>query len=110
MVGPTPENDFDRRWALTVLAQVINRLQAEMASAGKVELFRAVKDFLSGDGGGVSYSQAAAQCQMNEGALRVAVHRLRRRYREILREEIASTVASPEEVEDEIRHLFLSLG
>jgi len=106
----TPEKLFEQRWALAVLEQVINRLQAEMAEAGKAELFRELKNFLGGDGGGSSYAEVAARLQMNEGALRVAVHRLRRRYREILREEIASTVATPEQIEDEIRHLFLSLG
>ena len=106
----TPEKLFEQRWALALLEQVINRLQAEMAEAGKAELFRGLKDFLGGDGGGGSYSEVAARLQMNEGALRVAVHRLRRRYREILREEIASTVATPEQIEDEIRQLFLSLG
>lgn len=106
----TPEKLFEQRWALAVLEQVINRLQAEMAEAGKAVLFRELKDFLGGEGGGGSYSEVAARLQMNEGALRVAVHRLRRRYREVLREEIASTVATPEQIEDEIRHLFLSLG
>jgi RNA polymerase sigma factor (sigma-70 family) len=106
----TPEKVFDQRWALAVLEQVINRLQAEMAKAGKEDLFRGLMDFLGDDGGGDSYPELAARLQMNEGTLRVAVHRLRRRYREILREEIASTVDTPEQIEDEIRHLFLSLG
>jgi RNA polymerase sigma-70 factor (ECF subfamily) len=106
----TPEKVFERRWARTLLEQVVNRLQGEMSEAGKEGLFRELKDFLGGDGGGGSYSEVAARCQMNEGALRVAVHRMRRRYREILREEIASTVASPEQIEDELQHLFLSLG
>ncbi len=104
----TPEKLFEQRCALAVLEQVVSRLQAEMTEAGKAELFRELKDFLGGEGG--SYSEAAERLQMNEGALRTTVHRLRRRYREILREEIAGTVASPEQIEDEIRHLFLSLG
>jgi RNA polymerase sigma factor (sigma-70 family) len=106
----TPETVFERRWALAVLEQVMNRLQAESSGAGKAELFGGLKDFLGGDGGGASYSEVATRLQTNEGALRVAVHRLRRRYREILREEIAGTVASPGEIDDEIRHLFLCLG
>ena len=105
----SPERIFDLRWALALLAQVVNRLQAEMAEAGKEDLFCVLKDFLGGDTG-ASYAEVAGRCQMSEGALRVTVHRLRRRYREILREEIASTVASLEQIEDEIRHLFLSLG
>lgn len=104
----TPENLFEQRWALAVLEQVVNRLRAEMTEAGKAELFRELKDFLGGDGG--SYAEAAERLQMNEGALRVTVHRLRRRYREILREEIADTVTSPDQIEDEIRNLFLSLA
>lgn len=106
----TPDKVFEHRWALAVLEQVSQRLQEEMVEAGKGELFRELKDLLAGNEGGVSYSEAAARLNMNEGALRVAVHRMRRRYREILREEIASTVTSPEQIEDEIRHLFLSLS
>lgn len=106
----TPDKVFDRRWALTLLEQVMNRLQAEMAAAGKAELFHELKEFIGGESSSGAYSEVAARLQMNEGALRVAVHRQRRRYREILREEIAGTVASPDQIEDEIRHLFLSLG
>lgn len=106
----TPEKAFDRRWALATLERVMNRLQAEMAEAGKAQLFQETKDLLGGASEGVSYSSASARLEMNEGARRVAVHRLRGRYREILREEIAGTVARPEQIEDEIRELFLSLG
>ena len=106
----TPEKVFERRWALAVLDQVVNRLQAEMDAAGKAEQFRVLKEFVAGTGEGLAYAEVAAKLQMNQGALRTAVHRLRRRYREILREEIAVTVGSPDEVEDEIRHLFLSLS
>ena len=79
-----------------------------MADDGRAELFDGLKDFLGGESG-ASYAEAAVRMHTSEGALRVAVHRMRHRYREILREEIASTVASTEEVEEEIRHLFLSL-
>ena len=105
----TPDQAFDRRWALAVLEQVIRRLQTEMAADGKAELFDGLKDLLGGEGGD-SYAEAATRLATSAGALRVTVHRMRARYREILREEIAGTVASPDEVEEEIRHLFLSLG
>ena len=104
----TPDQAFDRRWALAVLEQVTRRLRTEMADDGRAELFDGLKDFLGGESG-ASYAEAAVRMHTSEGALRVAVHRMRHRYREILREEIASTVASTEEVEEEIRHLFLSL-
>ena len=77
-----------------------------MADAGKEELLRELKDFLVGD---VAYSEVAARCQMSEGALRVAVHRLRRKFQKRLREEIAETVADPSEVDDEIRFLLRAL-
>ena len=105
----TPDQAYDRRWALAVLEQVTRRLQLEMAGGGKAELFDGLKDFLGGEVG-VTYAEAAMRLGTSEGALRVAVHRLRRRYREILREEIADTVADAEQIEEEIRHLFLSLG
>ena len=106
----TPERVFERRWALAVLEQVMDQLQAEQIEAGNGELFRDLNDFLGGSRGGDSYAEVAARWQMSEGALRVAVHRLRRRYRDILREEIANTVTNPEDIEEEIRHLFLSLS
>lgn len=105
----TPDKIFDRRCALAMIEQAISRLQSEMAAAGKAEIFRELQGFLRGDGG-VSYAEAAAHCQMNESALRVSVHRLRQRYREILREEIAFTVGSQDQIEDEIQNLFLSLS
>jgi RNA polymerase sigma factor (sigma-70 family) len=106
----TPEKIFERRWALAALEQVMNRLQMEQVEVGNAELFRELKDFLGGDRHGVSYAEVAPRFQMSEGALRVTVHRLRRRYRELLREEIAGTVTSPDQIEEEIRHLFLSLS
>ena len=106
----TPDQAFDRRWALAVLEQVIGRLKAEMTAGGKAEQFRELQKFLSGENAGNPYSEVAMRLGMTASALRQAVHRLRERYCEILREVIAGTVTNPEEVEDEIRHLFLSLG
>ncbi len=106
----TPEKAFHRRWALAVLEQVIGRLQAEMTAGGKAEQFRELQEFLGGANDGDSYSEVSVLLGMTVSALRQAVHRLRKRYCDILREEIAGTVTNPEEIEDEIRHLFLSLG
>ena len=100
----TPEKAFERQWALAVLEQVLARLQAEAAADGKAALFAALQPFLVGDRGR-TYAAAAQALGLTEGALKVAVHRLRRRYRELLREEIAHTVADPAEIEDEIRYL-----
>ncbi|MCE5326549.1 MAG: sigma-70 family RNA polymerase sigma factor [Planctomycetaceae bacterium] len=102
----TPERLFDRRWALTVLDQVLRRLGEEYAAAGKGELYAAISGFLTADRERADYSTAARQLGWAEGTVRVAVHRLRRRYRDLLRVEIAQTVDSPEQVEEEISHLL----
>ena len=97
-----------RQWAIAVLVAVLARLQAELAAEGKQELFEGLKPVLTA-GGSIGYARIAAGLGMTEGAVKVAVHRLRRRYRELLRDEIAQTVASPEEIEEEIRHLLSCL-
>lgn len=104
----TPEKIFEQQWALTLLDQVLSRLQAEMTADGKAALFEALKGHLTG-GQAIGYATTAAGLGMTEGAVRVAAHRLRRRYRKLLREEIAQTVASSDEVEEEIRYLFTCL-
>jgi RNA polymerase sigma factor (sigma-70 family) len=104
----TPERIFEQQWALTLLDQVLARLQAEMTDDGKAALFEALKGHLTGSQAG-GYATTAAGLGMTEGAVKVAAHRLRRRYRELLREEIAQTVASPDEIEEEIRYLFTCL-
>lgn len=101
----TPERIFERQWALALLEQVLARLQAEMAASGKATLFEALKGSLTvglADG----YAAVAERLEMTEGAVKTAAHRLRRRYRELLREEISQTVTRPEEIEEEIRYLF----
>lgn len=105
----TPEKIFDRRWALTLLDQVLARLREEFASAGKTDHFDRLKIFLTGEAG-IHYRQIAAEMKMKEGAFKVAIHRLRRRYRDLLREEIAQTVADPDDIEAEIRHLFAAIS
>jgi RNA polymerase sigma-70 factor (ECF subfamily) len=102
----TPERIFDRNWALAVLDRVLNRLRAELHDAGKDHLFENLKGYLTGDQAAGSYQDVGATLGMSEGALKVAVHRLRRRYRALLYDEIAQTVATPEEVELELQYLI----
>lgn len=102
----TPEKAFDQAWARTVLQQTLTNLRAEFVAAGRENLFDALKYCLTGDTGPDKQSELAARLGLSTGAFKVAIHRLRRRYREILRAEIAQTVSAPEQVEDEIRQLF----
>jgi RNA polymerase sigma-70 factor (ECF subfamily) len=106
----TPERVFERHWAFTVLDQTMNRLREEYASTGKRDLFDLLKETLSGQKRTTPRAELAARCGISVGAVDVAVHRLRRRYGELLREEIAHTVSQPGEVEEEIRHLKAVLG
>jgi len=105
----TAEKAFARRWALTLLEQVLMQLRDEFATAGKMDVFERLKIVLSGPRGSTSYAGLAADLEMTEGAVKVAVHRVRRRYRELLRDQIARTVAEPELIDDEIRDLFAAL-
>jgi RNA polymerase sigma-70 factor (ECF subfamily) len=105
----TPETLFDRQWALTLLDRVLTRLRGEMTPRNPL-LFERLKVYLTGEDPGHTYAEAAAALGMSEGAVKVAVHRLRRKFRELLREEIAETVSSDEEIDDEIRHLWSSVG
>jgi RNA polymerase sigma factor (sigma-70 family) len=105
----TPESTFERRWALALLQAVLDRLEDEYRQEGKQELYAVLQQALPGSGKSQPYAVLAAQLKMSEGAVKVAVHRLRRRYREVLRGELADTVGAPEEVEDELRHLFAAL-
>jgi RNA polymerase sigma factor (sigma-70 family) len=97
---------YERRWALTLLERVLGRVEDEQTEAGKSTHFEALREFLVAGGRGTPYAELAAGLGMTEGAVKVAVHRLRARYREILNEEIADTVATPDEIEDERRHLL----
>jgi RNA polymerase sigma-70 factor (ECF subfamily) len=106
----TPEQAFERRWALTLLETVTRRLGAEYEQAGKAELFAALNPCLVGDRTAQPYEELAKKLSLNEGAVKSAVHRLRQRYRLLLREEIANTVAGPGDVEEELRHLVAVLG
>jgi len=108
--GTTAEGIFERRWAVTLLELVLHRLREEYARNGRTELFEQLKVTLTEASRSVTYSEIATRLSMTEGAVKVAVHRLRQRYRELLRAEIAETVASPGEVEEEIRALFSALA
>ena len=101
---------FEQRWALALLEQTMNRLRAEFERAGKAGEFEQLKKFLAVSNQEISHASAAAEAGMSEGALRVAVHRLRKRFRQIFREEIAHTVASADEVDGELRHLLAVLS
>jgi RNA polymerase sigma-70 factor (ECF subfamily) len=106
----TPEKMFNRRWALLLLERVMNQLRDECAAAGKADLFERLKDYLAGEKGGKSYQALAAELNMSEGAVKVTVHRLRRRFGCLVRAQIERTVASPDEIDDEIRELFVALS
>ena len=102
----TPEKIFDREWALTLLELVLARLRRDFRDEDKAALFEELKVVLTAGKGAVSHAEIAAKLGMSEGAVKVAAHRMRRRYRELLKEEIAQTVTGPEQVEEEIRALF----
>ena len=101
----TPEALYERRWALTLLEQVLQNLQDDYEAKGKGELFAQCKPLLAGAADTPSHADIAARLAMNESAVRVAVHRLRERYRELLRREVAQTIADTDSVEEELRRL-----
>jgi RNA polymerase sigma factor (sigma-70 family) len=105
-----PEALFDRRWALAVVSAALEQLAAEMRHEGTVDRFETLKVFLQGDGGADSYAVAAARLGLSPAATKSAIFRLRQRYGELIRAEIAQTVASPTDVEGEIQHLIALLG
>lgn len=105
----TPERAFQRRWALELLDLVLDRLRNEYAAAGKLRQFERLKPFIAPHAAEQTQAEAARELGMTAGAVAVAAHRLRRRYVELLRDEIAQTVADPADVDDEIRSLFAAL-
>lgn len=106
----SPDRLYDRAWALALLERVVVRLRQEHAAEGKGAFFEVVKECLTGGDAAVSYREAAERLQSSEGALRVAVHRLRKRYRDLLREEIAQTLEDPAQVPEELRSLQAALA
>ena len=107
---PSPDKAFDREWALALLAKVIERLQNECAADGKANLFEQLKIFLTAGKGVLSHADAAKILNMDETAVRVAVHRLRKRYRILLRAEISQTLADESQVDEEMQALFGAFG
>jgi RNA polymerase sigma factor (sigma-70 family) len=105
----TPEAAYERRWALALLERALARLREEFAGAGKGRLFECLKGALEGDGPHEPYARVAEELGLSEQAVKVAAYRLRCRYRELLRAEIAQTVAAPDEVDDELRDLFAAV-
>jgi RNA polymerase sigma-70 factor (ECF subfamily) len=105
----TPETLFERRWALVVLERVLDRLRRELERSLHPERIRLV-ECLTAEGSRGRYKQLAVDLEMSESAVKVAVHRLRRRFGELLREEVAQTVDDPKRVDDELRHLFDVMG
>jgi RNA polymerase sigma factor (sigma-70 family) len=106
----TPETMYEQQWALSLMDRTVARLREEYAAVKKDALFEQLQSFLPGLDRGLRYPEAAASLGMSEAAVRVAVHRLRRRYGELLRAEIGKTVSSPAEIDDEIRHLIEVMG
>ena len=103
---PSPELEFDREWAVTLLARALDRLGGEQAEAGNGEQFPALKPWLTGDKQDVTLADLAARLGTSEGTLRVALHRLRKRFRELVKEEIAGTVGDSTHVREEMGYLL----
>lgn len=106
----TADRLYDRRWALTLLDRVLAQLEAEQSAAGRAPAFHILKQALAQRGGESGLADLARQLDLSLGAVKVAVHRLRRRYRELLEAEIAQTVASPDHIAEERRHLLAALA
>jgi RNA polymerase sigma factor (sigma-70 family) len=104
--GPVPDTVFDREWAFTLVGRALNALAAESATAGKNEQFAALKPWLLGEVESLSQAEAARQLGLSEGAVKVAVHRLRKRFRELVKAEIAHTLGDATQVQEELRYLL----
>jgi RNA polymerase sigma factor (sigma-70 family) len=102
----TPERDYDRQWVQALLATVLERLRREAAAAGREQNFEQLKHYLIGDRGDLPYAEAGERLSMTEGAVKAAVYRLRLRYGEVFREEVARTVENDADLDEEIRHLL----
>ncbi len=101
---------FERRWAIALLDRVLERLETEFSAADRKPVFDQLRVFLLGEKGSLAYAQVATSLGMTEGAVKVAVHRLRQRYQELFREEVAHTVQEPNEINEEVKHLFSVLA
>ena len=103
--GPPPDTLFDRHWAQTLVERAINQLAAEFKEGSKTEQFQTLKPWLLGEVESLSQAEAARTLGLTEGAIKVAIHRLRRRFRELVKAEIAQTVANPVQIHEELRYL-----
>ena len=106
----TPQRTYDRRWALTILDQALDHLRRDCVAAGKQGLFEQLKGILTGDRPAARYAEIGVVLNMSEVAVKVAAHRLRQRYAELVREEVARTLTDPTEMEDEVRYLLAALS
>jgi RNA polymerase sigma-70 factor (ECF subfamily) len=106
----TPEKLFERRWVATLMERVLGAVEKEYAAAGKANVFAVLRPYLGQDAAAADYGEYAQKLGMAEGAVRTALHRLRRRFGQALRHEVARTVAKPEDVDGEIRYLFAAWG
>jgi RNA polymerase sigma factor (sigma-70 family) len=102
----SPEAAFERQWAATILERAMTRLHEEALDSGKEELFSYIRGHLTGDSKATAYAEIAERLEMSAGAVKVAVHRSRRRFGELLRVEIAETVAHPDDIDTEVRYLL----
>ena len=105
----TPETSYEKRWARMLLTRALSRLEAESRAAQNGERFRCLEPFLTGCPGAAAYEKVASELGMTAPSVRVAVHRMRRRFGKLLREDVAETVSGPDEVDDELRHIFAVL-
>jgi len=106
----SPEKLFERSWALAVLRRAMDRLKGEPMTGPKQELFDCLKVYLAAERGAIPYQNLAADLDMTESAVRIAMHRLRQRYHELVREEIAQTVTTDDQIDEEIKDLFAALA
>ena len=106
----TPEREFERRWALDIMEQVLNGLRDDYEKSGKRELFEALRPHLTADSQRLPYRETAKELDMTAESVKVAVHRMRRKYRRLLEQVIGETVSSPDEVADEVRYLLVVLS
>jgi RNA polymerase sigma-70 factor (ECF subfamily) len=107
--APSPDREFDRKWALTLLARALAALAQEHEASGKADHFEALKPWLTGDTENISQAEIAARLGVNEGAVKVAIHRLRRRFREVIKNEIGQTLSDRAQVDEELHYLLEAL-
>lgn len=106
----SPDLLFDRQWAMTLIEQTMTQLQHEYVVSGRRQLFEYLRNCIAREESALPYAEIAGRLELTEAAVKMAIQRLRNRYREILKHKIAQTVSAPEEIEEEIRHLFSAFG